>query len=196
MRSCKAALRYFTRSLKTIGAIKAARVWVLRRAERTALPVKAMRAPVKIARGISHAIAVAKWKVTKRERFSETSPFGKYDSWVFEPKAQGQNCKSINTPKNPDAKMPKKTSKRISLTPRVFLGNDPASKPIQAAPATSWPLSNHSDTLASPEPSPGPILKTKSSLFSYLTACTPTKTTGNSATSTSAPTSNMWCTKR
>jgi hypothetical protein len=43
-----------------MGAIKAARVCVLRSADKTAVPVMAIRVLVKIARGKSHAIAVAK----------------------------------------------------------------------------------------------------------------------------------------
>ena len=91
MRSCEVALCYFTRSLKTTGVTKAARVRVRRKAAKTELPVNAIRPTVKIARGMSHAIAVAKWKVMKRERFSAIEPPATYDSCVLEPKAHGQN---------------------------------------------------------------------------------------------------------
>jgi hypothetical protein len=60
MRGCETAFCYFTRSIKLIGAINAARVCVLRRADKTGLPENIIRADVKTARGISHAIAVAK----------------------------------------------------------------------------------------------------------------------------------------
>ena len=60
MRSCKTTFRYFTRSVKLIDAINAARVCVLRRADKTGFPEKIIRADVKTARGMSHAIAVAK----------------------------------------------------------------------------------------------------------------------------------------
>ena len=60
MRGCETAFCYFTRSIKLIGAINAARDWVLRRADKTGFPEKIINADVKTARGISHAIAEAK----------------------------------------------------------------------------------------------------------------------------------------
>ncbi len=60
MRGSQATFCYFTRSLKIIGSIKAARVLVRRKADKTAVPENAISNEVKIARGTSHAIDVAK----------------------------------------------------------------------------------------------------------------------------------------
>ncbi len=60
MRGSQTTFCYFTRSLKIIGSIKAARVLVRLKADKTAVPEKPISSEVKIARGTSHAIDVAK----------------------------------------------------------------------------------------------------------------------------------------
>ena len=76
MRSGQTSIRYFTRSINTTGVEKAALVLALRRADRTEEPVKPIKMQVKIARGISHAIELAKWKVINRLKFSGIEPPG------------------------------------------------------------------------------------------------------------------------
>ena len=60
MRGSQTTFCYFTRSLKIIGSMKAARVLVRLKADRTAVPENPIKSEVKIARGISQAIDVAK----------------------------------------------------------------------------------------------------------------------------------------
>ena len=60
MRGSQATFCYFTRSLKIIGSVKAARVLVRLKADKTAVPENPISTEVKIALGTSHAIDVAK----------------------------------------------------------------------------------------------------------------------------------------
>ena len=56
--------------------MKAALRYVRRSARKKGVAVSAIRVEVRIARGMSHAIDEAKWKVINLEKFSPISPPG------------------------------------------------------------------------------------------------------------------------